>query len=182
MPVYWHNDQATAEVMQDGWFHTGDYGHIDDDGFIFITGRKKELIVTAAGKNVAPVLLESLLTEDSLIDQAMVIGDGRSFLTALIVPNSQIVSLHQDQHHTGDRPHECAACRAYLQDIVNRRLECVSYHEQVRKITLMSAPFSIEKAELTPKLSLRREVIQQHFADAIEAMYLKSNEGEQKSL
>ncbi|MCA9198020.1 MAG: long-chain fatty acid--CoA ligase [Planctomycetales bacterium] len=178
MPGYWHNDQATAEVIQDGWFSTGDYGHIDDDGFIFITGRKKELIVTAAGKNVAPVLLESLLTEDSLIDQAMVIGDGRSFLTALVVPNSQLVSLHHDQHHTGNRPSECEACRAYMQDIVNGRLECVSYHEQVRKITLLSEPFSIEKAELTPKLSLRREVIQQHFADAIEAMYRKSNEGE----
>ncbi len=86
---YWQKPRETAAVLKDGWLHTGDLGEIDADGFLKITGRKKELIVTAAGKNIAPVYLEALLTEDPLISQALVIGDGRNYLTALIVPNQQ---------------------------------------------------------------------------------------------
>ncbi len=84
---YWNDPQGTAQVIRDGWLSTGDLGELDADGYLRITGRKKELIVTAGGKNIAPVFLENLLSEEPLIHQAIVIGDGRKYLTALIVPN-----------------------------------------------------------------------------------------------
>lgn len=177
MQGYWQDEAATAEVMKDGWFHTGDYGAIDEDGYVSITGRKKELIVTAAGKNVAPVLLESLLTEDPLMEQVLVVGDNRNFLTALIVPNWEAVQreLPQMQSHAITDP--AARTAPEVQQLFDQRIEaclaCVSYHEQVRKHTLLARPFSIELGEMTPKLSLRRTIIHEHFADEIEAMYRK---------
>jgi long-chain acyl-CoA synthetase len=176
MKGYWKSDADTAEMIRGGWLHTGDLGRVDEDGYVWITGRKKELIVTSAGKNVAPVLLESLLTKDSLIEQAMVIGDDRSFLTALIFPNithvrQQLPSL------SADLTDAQALLQPEVQELFTKRIEqCltdVSYHEQVRRFTLLERPLSIEKGELTPKLSLRREVIQRHFADEIEQMYEK---------
>src|SRR4029434_1152776 len=94
MAGYYRNPEATAEVLRDGWLATGDIGRLNDDGFLYITGRKKEILVTAGGKNIAPVYLESLLTEDPLILQAMVLGDGRSHLAALIVPNAALLKHH----------------------------------------------------------------------------------------
>ena len=91
MQGYYANPAATAEVMKDGWLATGDLGRLDDDGFLYITGRKKEILVTLGGKNIAPVLLESLLTQDPLILQALVVGDGRPCLSALIVPNPDVL-------------------------------------------------------------------------------------------
>ncbi|MCA9212821.1 MAG: long-chain fatty acid--CoA ligase [Planctomycetales bacterium] len=160
MQGYWRKPEATAEVIRDGWFHTGDLGRIDEDGFLYITGRKKELIVTAAGKNVAPVLLESLLTEDPAIAQALVIGDDRSYLTALIVPDTTAIP-------DGDSTEET------IERAITSRLANVSHHEQVRKFTLIAEPFTIERGEMTPKLSLRRKVIEEHYAKEIEQMYAK---------
>ena len=91
MPGYWNEPEATREVLNEGWFRTGDLGALDEDGYLRITGRKKELIVTATGKNVAPVQIENLLTEDPLILQAIVVGDGRNYLTALIVPEPDLL-------------------------------------------------------------------------------------------
>jgi long-chain acyl-CoA synthetase len=175
MQGYWRDEAATADVVVDGWLHTGDLGRIDEDGFVYITGRKKELIVTAAGKNVAPVLLESLLTEDPLIDQALVVGDGRNYLAALIVPNWDAVRAELPELAAAG-PAELrgsAEVVALFQRQIDQRLACVSYHEQVRKFTLLTRPFLLEQHEMTPKLSLRRPIIHEHFRAEIEGMYGK---------
>jgi long-chain acyl-CoA synthetase len=165
MRGYYENPAATAEVLlPDGWLATGDLGHLDADGFLYITGRKKEILVTLGGKNIAPVYLESLLTEDPLILQAMIVGDGRSYLSALIVPNQQLVDEELRKRGSGDR-------EALLRERIDRRLANVSSYEQVRKFAVLPRPFSIEAGELTPKLSLRRKEIAAHFAVEIESLY-----------
>lgn len=166
MQGYWNRPAATAEVLENGWFHTGDLGHIDDDGYLFITGRKKEIIVLASGKNIAPVQLESLLTEDPLIDQAMVIGDGRSYLVALLVPSA---AARVPAHANGNLKPLLAECIAH-------RLACVSHHEQVRRFAVLDQPFSIESGELTPTLKLRRNIIAQNHAAEIANLYAPTNE------
>ncbi|MCE9527246.1 MAG: AMP-binding protein, partial [Planctomycetales bacterium] len=177
MPGYYKNEKATAEIIKDGWLYTGDYGRIDEDGFLYITGRKKEIIVTSGGKNVAPVYLESLLTQDPLILQALVIGDNRNFLTALLVPNLESLKTESAAQGIVVEPHESIHAhpqvQAFLQNRVNQRLACVSSFEQVRKCTLLPRPFTIEAGEMTAKLSLRRKVIETNFAEEIEAMYRK---------
>ncbi len=175
MSGYWKNPEATQAVMQGDWLLTGDLGRLDDDGFLFITGRKKEILVTAAGKNVAPVYLESLLCEDPLILQAMVVGDGRNYLTALIVPNHE--ALAQELKVCGLPPIEMpqvltdSRVHALYEKRIHQRLSELSHFEQVGKFTLLGRGFTIEHGELTPKLSLRRREIENHFAAEIRAMY-----------
>jgi long-chain acyl-CoA synthetase len=177
MVGYYKQPQATAEVLEDGWFHTGDLGALDDDGFLKITGRKKEILVTTGGKNVAPVLIESLLTQDPLIAQALVIGDGRDYLTALIVPESEHLKAEILARGIAVASREQALAHAdvlaLFRERIARCLSGVSHYEQVQRFTLLGRGFSIEQEELTAKLSLRRKIIEQHFAAEIEAMYRK---------
>lgn len=175
MAGFWQRPEATRQVIQGGWFHTGDIGHQDSDGFLFITGRKKDLIVTATGKNIAPAHLENLLCQDPLILQAVVVGDGRNYLTALIVPDPQklrgelisrrIFAFSKKRIVSHPRVVELYAQR------IQQRLACVSQHEQIRKFTIMDRGFTIESGEMTPKLSLRRSVIMANCSPLIEAMY-----------
>jgi long-chain acyl-CoA synthetase len=177
MSGYYQRPEATDEVIQDGWFHTGDYGDVDEDGFLFVRGRKKEIIVTSGGKNVSPVQLESLLTEDPLILQAIVIGDDRNYLTALIVPDPdrlrdviikqkwQIVSPVQALTHP--------QVIELFDQRIQSQLATVSRYEQVQVFTLLDRGFTIESGEMTPKLSLRRNIIAKNFEAQIEAMYRK---------
>ena len=173
---YWRNEEATSEVIIDDWFHTGDLGKVDEDGFVWITGRKKELIVTAAGKNIAPVLLESLLTQDPLIEQALVIGDGRNYLTALIVPNVEQVTAQLSETSNLEKLLEQPEVQTLFEKCVEERLMGVSHHEQVRRFCLIDRPFSIEAGEMTAKLSLRRPIIESNFSEQIESMYRKTRE------
>ena len=176
MRGYWRNEEATSEVIIDDWFHTGDLGKVDEDGFVWITGRKKELIVTAAGKNIAPVLLESLLTQDPLIEQALVIGDGRNYLTALIVPNVEQVTAQLSETSNLEKLLEQPEVQTLFEKCVEERLMGVSHHEQVRRFCLIDRPFSIEAGEMTAKLSLRRPIIESNFSEQIESMYRKTRE------
>lgn len=177
MAGYYKNPAATADVLRNGWLLTGDYGRIDDEGYVYITGRKKEILVTAGGKNIAPVLLESLLTQDPLIAQALVIGDGRNYLSALIVPSGDALAAELAAQNivlpSGEPVSSHPQVLALYQSRINSRLSVVSSYEQIRKITLLPRPFSLEAGELTPKLSLRRKVIEANFAEEIEAMYQK---------
>ena len=179
MPGYYENPQATAEVLSaDGWLATGDLGRLDGDGFLYITGRKKEILVTSGGKNIAPVYLESLLTQDPLILQAMVVGDGRSCLAALIVPNPDALRSEIASRGIVVRSPEAALQHpevlAIYREHIDRQLVNVAPYEQVRKFMLLPRGFTIEAGELTPKLSLRRQEIGKHFQAEIERMYAAS--------
>ncbi|MGE0609787.1 MAG: long-chain fatty acid--CoA ligase [Pirellulales bacterium] len=174
---YWNRPQATAEALKDGWLYSGDLGQLDADGYLSITGRKKELIVTSAGKNIAPVMLESLLTADPLIQQALVVGDGRSYLTALIVMAPEALRQELDRQKMDEMSDDpCVDPRivALYQQRINARLAGVSPQEQVRKFTLLSQPFTVESGELTPTLKLRRGIISERHAAAINAMYARA--------
>ena len=171
---YYKNEEATAEAIRDDWFYTGDLGHLDEDNFVYITGRKKELIVTAGGKNIAPVLLESLMTEDLLMEQAVVIGSERKFLTALVVVAREPLEKYlQQQQIELSWPEALADPRVeqLVRERIDRQLENLSPFEQVGKFALLAEPFSLEREEMTAKLSLRRDVIMKHQAAVIEAMY-----------
>jgi long-chain acyl-CoA synthetase len=169
MAGYYKNPAATAETIRDGWLHTGDLGRLDEDGFLFITGRKKEILVTSGGKNVAPVSLEALLTQDPLILQAMVVGDGRNCLAALIVPNEAELERELAAQNVSRASHE--QVRALFAERICQRLSCVSSYEQVRRFTLLPRPFSVESGELTAKLTLRRPAIEANYAAEIAALY-----------
>ena len=172
---YWNKPQATAEVLHDGWLATGDLGELDAEGFLKITGRKKDIIVTSAGKNIAPAYLESLLKSDPLIEQAVIIGDARNFLSALIVPNRDALQAELDRRQI--RIDSAAAALSdpqvseLYQQRINERLAGVSYYEQIGKFVLLDRPLSAERGEMTLTLKLRRQAIQENFKDAIEGMY-----------
>jgi long-chain acyl-CoA synthetase len=172
MMGYWNRPEETAETIRGGWLYTGDLGEQDADGYLRITGRKKEIIVTAAGKNIAPTFLEALLCEDPLIAQAIVLGDGRKFLSALVVPEWEPLLAACG---AAGQSAEQAACNveivAYLQAHVDERLTAVSREEQIRKIAIVPEPFTIERGELTPTLKVRRKVIEEHYGDRIAEMY-----------
>lgn len=174
MVGYWNLPEATAETITDGWLHTGDLGTIED-GFLKITGRKKELIVTAGGKNIAPTFIEGLLTEDPLIAQAVVIGDAKNYLTALIVPDPQGLTMEIIKRQIPvTSPAEALAhpdVHAIYRERITQRLVDVSHAEQVQKFTLLSRGFTPESGELTFKLSLKRDVVHRNFAKEIAAMY-----------
>ena len=180
MRGYYQRPAATREVIRDNWFYTGDLGHLDEEGFLFITGRRKELLVLSSGKNVAPVFLESLLLEEPLIAQVLVVGDHCSYLSALLVPDFELLKKTIDERDWAMEFVQEESWAAVLAEpqvvemfatLIARQLRDVSHHEQVRRFSLLSRPFSIERGEVTAKLSLRREVIGEHYAAQIEAMY-----------
>jgi len=175
MQGYYNNPQATAEAIRDGWFHTGDLGYLSDDGHLYITGRQKEIIVTSGGKNVAPVLIESLLTGSRFIAQALVTGDNRRYLTALIVPNPDALRAAIMQQGIAVTSREQALVHPQVLDIyaaeISQCLHELSHYEQVRQFHLIGRGFTVESGEMTPKLSLRRSVIEANFASEIAAMY-----------
>ena len=175
MAGYYGNLAATQEVVKDGWLYTGDLGSLDEEGFLFITGRKKEIIVTLGGKNIAPVLLESLLLEDPLIEQVMVIGSERKFLVALIYPG--LTALSRELGDATMKPLDASGLATdarvlrLFEERIGDRLADLSPYEQIGQFVLIDRPFSQELNELTPKLSLRRAEVEKNFSQQIEAMY-----------
>jgi long-chain acyl-CoA synthetase len=176
MKGYWNDPAATAAAIQDGWLHTGDLGELDADGFLRITGRKKELLVMSNGKKVAPTCVEGLLLADPCIDQAVVCGEGRNFLCALLVPAWDNVrgALHQQGVELAGGPEDWAK-RPEVRDLLERRVRAaladVSNAEQVKKFLILPAPFSVAADELTVSLKLRRGVVVNRYAGLIEEMY-----------
>lgn len=173
---YWRNESATREVLDaDGWLSTGDIGELDDEGFLRITGRKKELIVTAAGKNVAPAPLEDQLRSHELISQAVVIGDARPFVSALVAIDPAVLADWSAAHGLADVPAEevlaSDALRAAVQEAVDHANRSVSRAESIRTFVVLPHDLTIEAGELTPTLKVRRAVVAQTYAAQIEAMY-----------
>jgi long-chain acyl-CoA synthetase len=176
---YWHNEDATAEAISDGWFHTGDLGELDDDGYLTITGRKKELIVTAGGKNVAPALLEDRLRAHPLISQCMVVGDGQPFIAALITLDPEALPGWRDQHDktaSGDPadPRDLLEDPELLGEIelaVQEANKAVSHAEGIKKYRVLPVDFTESGGELTPTLKLKRTVVAKTYAAEIAALY-----------
>ena len=173
---YWNNPQATADAFDDGWFKTGDIGVFDDEGFLTITGRKKEIIVTAAGKNVAPAALEDPIRANPLIGQVIVVGDQKPFIGALITldPDMLPVWLNNNQEDAGMSLAQASVNKAVLAEIqraVDHANEGVSRAESIRKFTLLPIELTEESGHLTPKMSIKRNIIMRDFADEIATMY-----------
>ncbi|MBE7323273.1 long-chain fatty acid--CoA ligase [Nocardioides sp. Y6] len=173
---YWKNDKATAEAVdRDGWFHSGDVGEIDEEGFVRITGRKKEILVTAGGKNVAPAVLEDRLRAHLLIDQCMVVGDGQPFIGALITLDAETLPSWAEMHGKTGSVAELmfdADLRAEIDAAVEEANKAVSRAESIRKYTILPASWTEEGGQLTPSLKLRRNVVMREFRDDVEALYL----------
>jgi long-chain acyl-CoA synthetase len=174
---YWHNDSATAEALIDGWFHSGDIGEIDTDGFLAITGRKKELIVTAGGKNVAPAVLEDRLRAHPLISQCMVVGDQQPFIGCLVTIDPDALPIWKQEH--GKPPEATVAdlredpdLRADVQTAVDEANSAVSKAEAIKKFRILPQDFTEEGGELTPTLKLKRSVVIKEYADEVAAIYL----------
>lgn len=173
---YWNNESATQESIRDGWFHTGDLGRMDADGYLFITGRKKEIIVTAAGKNVAPSGLEDSLRANPLISQAMVVGDNKPFIAALVTvdPDAAPGWLERNGKPADTSTAALASDPDLIAEIdstVASANAAVSTAEQIKKFRVLPADFTIEGGELTPTLKLKRKVVTSAYADEIEALY-----------
>ena len=175
---YWHNDQATAEAFTDGWFHTGDLGDVDKDGFLKIVGRKKELIVTAGGKNVAPAVLEDQLRSHPLISQAMVVGDNQPFIGALITIDPEAFEGWKQRNGkasgatVGDLV-EDPDLKAEVDVAVKQANLVVSHAESIRKFRILPVDFTEDTGELTPTMKVKRKVVAEKFAGDIDAIYQK---------
>ncbi|MER7171835.1 AMP-dependent synthetase/ligase [Streptomyces mesophilus] len=172
---YWNNEGATAEALADGWFHTGDIGTLDEDGYLAITGRKKEIIVTAGGKNVAPAVIEDRIRAHALVAECMVVGDGRPFVGALVTLDEEFLGRWAAEN--GKASASVAVLRedpellATIQRAVDDGNAAVSKAESVRKFRILGSQFTEESGHLTPSLKLKRNVVAKDFADEIEAIY-----------
>ncbi len=173
---YWHNPTATAETVRDGWFHTGDIGELDDEGFLKITGRKKELIVTAGGKNVAPAVLEDRLRAHPLVSQCMVVGDQKPYIACLITLDAEAVGpwlkgKGRDEGTPVADLVDDAELRAELQGAVDEANKAVSKAEAIRKFEVLPVDWTEEGGQMTPSLKLKRSVVMKEFSAEVEALY-----------
>ena len=192
MKGYYKDPEATAEVMEGDWFKTGDVGRLDDDGFLYITGRIKEIYVSSGGKNIPPLLVEETMKTIPLISQCMLIGDGRKYCSALMTldvgailrdkfgldgatevpkdPAEQLAKLselgHDQAEFTGS-----AEIHAEIDAEVQRLNQKFSNPEQIKKFTILPRDLDIDKGEMTATLKLRRQPIRENWADVIESMY-----------
>jgi long-chain acyl-CoA synthetase len=184
---YWQNDAATAEVMEGEWFKTGDLGSLDDEGFLTITGRKKEIIVTAGGKNVAPAVLEDPIRANPLVGQIVVVGDKKPFIAALITLDSEMLPVwlgNNGQPATLSLAEaaENPVVLAEIQRAVDAANAQVSRAESIRKFVVLDSDFTEASGHLTPKMTIKRNVILKDFAPMIEGIYNAAPATEGESL
>ena len=173
---YWNNETATSEALTDGgWFHSGDIGVLDDDGFLSITGRKKEIIVTASGKNVAPAVLEDRMRSHALVSQVMVIGDAKPFIAALVTIDADALGAWATARGLDGVPvaelQSIEKVVAEVQSSVDYANKAVSRAEAIKTFRILSEDFSIEGGELTPTLKVKRSVVASKYAGVIEEIY-----------
>ena len=186
MKGYYNNPHATAECIKDGWLHTGDIGNFDDEGFLHITDRKKDIIVTAGGKNVSPQNIEGRILADPFFLQAIVLGDKRPYLCALLVPNKQEVLHYAEQRRLGDLSYEKLLEHSGVQVWVRERLEkCMeglAGFETVRAFILLPHEFTLSAGEMTPTLKIKRRVVMKEYHKAIDELYRKTDHEWEKRL
>ena len=163
---YYRDEAATAETLTDGWLHSGDLGEFDSDGFLSITGRKKDIIITAGGKNVTPKNIEGAIKQNVYVAEAVVIGDRRKYLTAVVTLDEEALERENIKDgYTSD------AIRESIQKTVDDANSHLAKVETIKKFAILSRPFSIEEGELTPTLKVKRSKVAEHFADEIEQLY-----------
>ena len=177
---YWHNDQATRESVVDGWLHTGDIGEIDAEGFVKITGRKKELIVTAAGKNVAPAVLEDRLRSHPLVSQCMVVGDAKPFIACLVTLDPDAIGPWATARSKSSTDPAALASDpdlvAEIQGAVDEANKAVSRAEAIRKFVILEQDWTEEGGQMTPSLKLKRSVVMKEFGAEVEGLYAGAKE------
>ena len=172
---YYKNPEATSETIRDGWLHTGDLGRVDEDGFLHITGRKKDIIITAGGKNITPANLENGLKQNQYISQAVVYGDRRPYLTAIVTLDPEEIAAYAKEHNLGTSdPAEIGkneGIRAIVQGAVDDVNAKVARVEEVKKFTILPHDLTQETGELTPTMKVKRNIVYEKYAPVFDAMY-----------
>jgi len=175
MPGYWKNQQATDEMIdKDGWLHTGDVGELDDEGYLKITDRKKDILVLVNGKKVAPQPIESALKQSPLIDEVVLIGDKQNVVTALVIPNKSRLTEWAKSQNLTFADEEALLALPETKKKIRQELDAHSKHladfEKIKRFTLLNTVFSADSGELTPTLKVKRKVVAQKYAKEISAM------------
>ena len=172
---YYKNEDATKETLENGWLHTGDLGRLDDDGFLYITGRKKDIIITAGGKNITPANLENGLKQNRWISQAVVIGDRRPYLVALVTLDPEEAPALAQQLEIEDADPAALSQNEKVRDEVQKAIDEVNSHvgpvEQIKRFEILDHDLSQETGELTPTLKVKRNVVHEKFADVVDRIY-----------
>jgi long-chain acyl-CoA synthetase len=183
---YFHKSEETESVFTDEadassrWFKTGDIGHIDTKGFLFITDRKKDLLKTSAGKYVAPQMIEGLINQSEFIEQSIVVGDKRKYVSALVVPDFERLRAWAKEQGITTSDKEAVISDRRVMDMmkaeVNRLTRGLADYEKVKRIALLSREFTIDGGELTPTLKVRRKIVESKYREHIESMYAGGGE------
>lgn len=175
MKGYYKLEAETAEVIKDGWLYTGDIGFMDDDGFLVITDRKKDVIITAGGKNVAPQPIENMLKTSPYIANPVVVGTGRKFISAIIVPNFEKLEEHAGQNRIPFHDHRDLVSKRAVYDFLMAEIQRVtpnlSRYETIKKIIILDRDFDMEMGEVTPTLKVKRNIVEEKYRDRIDALY-----------
>ena len=165
MKGYWKDKKNTNNTIIDGWLHTGDLGSIDEDGYLYISGRINEMIVNSGGENIAPVPIENLLMSYDEVEQAFVCGHNRPFLISVLIPNETLLKANRGNVNK---------MKTDFQNIINNVNKQLSQNKKIRKFILSDKLFSIENSQLTPTLKMKRRVIEAFYKNEIESLYIKS--------
>lgn len=172
---YWNNPDTTAEIFKDGWLYTGDLGKMDEDGFIRITGRKKEILITSSGKNISPAYIENLLKMSSFINQAVVFGEGKTYLTALLTLNREEVTKYAEEKNISFTDFADLTRKPEIINLIHGEIEKKNKElariENIRKFKILDKDFSQADEEVTPTLKIKRHVVTRRYNDKVEAMY-----------
>ncbi len=177
MRGYYKMEEETREAIKDGWFYTGDIGHQDEDGFIFITDRKKDIIVTAGGKNVAPQPIENVLKTNTYVTDVLVIGDRRKFMSALVVPNFEKLEEYAKFNNIPYKDKQDLMKNEdivkFLEAEIDRATPNLASYEKVKKIALLDREFTIADGEITPTFKIKRNIVEKKYKDLIDALYVE---------
>jgi len=179
MKGYYKMEEETKEAIKDGWFYTGDIGHLDEDGFVVITDRKKDIIVTAGGKNVAPQPIENVLKTNTYVNDVLVIGDRRKFMSALVVPNFEKLEEYAKFNNIPYKDKKDLIKNEdivkFLEAEIDRATPNLASYEKVKKIALLDRELTIADGEITPTFKIKRNVVEKKYKDLIDALYVEGN-------